>query len=115
VDMKVKVRLDDGFLYPGCPWLPADKRPGSRITGWDQMRRMLKNAWPSPLGPRERQGLFVFDHCEQFRRTIPVLPRDESDQDDINTDAEDHIADEVRYRVRHSGSQGSTGTTSGHY
>lgn len=113
VDMKVSVRLDDGFRYPGCVWVPADKRAGSRVTGWDQMRRMLKAAHPTSLGPREKPGLFVFDHCVQFMRTIPVLPRDEDDPDDVNTEAEDHIADEVRYRVRHSGSVGSTGGTSG--
>lgn len=115
VDMKVKVRLDDGYLYPGIMWVSADKRPGSRVTGWDQMRRMLKAAWPTDLGPRERPGLFVFDHCEQFMRTIPVLPREEDNPDDINTEAEDHIADEVRYRVRHTGVTSSSGTVSGNY
>ena len=113
VDMKVRVRMDDGYSYPGIPWLPADKRPGSRVTGWDQMRRMLKNAWPSDLGPREKPGLFVFDRCEQFLRTVPVLPRDEDDPDDVNTDAEDHVADEVRYRVRHVGNSGGSGNTTG--
>ena len=115
VDMKVRVRLDDGFLYPGINWVSADKRPGSRKTGWDQMRRMLKAAWPTDLGPRERPGLFVFNTCTQFTRTIPVLPRQEDDPDDINTDAEDHIADEVRYRVRHSGTPSSSGTVSGNH
>lgn len=114
-DMKSKVRLDDGNMYPGVQWFAADKRPGSRVTGWDQMRRMLKAAHPGPLGPRERPGLFVFNHCRHFIRTVPVLPRDEKDPDDCNTEAEDHVADETRYFVRFSGTTSSTGTTTGHY
>jgi hypothetical protein len=89
-DMKNRVRLDTGIEFPGITWLPADKRAGSRVTGWDQMRRALKNAHPNPNGPRELPGMFVFNTCEQFIRTIPVLPRDEKDPDDLNTEAEDH-------------------------
>jgi hypothetical protein len=47
----------------------------------------------------EAAGLFVFNTCDQFARTVPVLPRDEKDLDDVDTEAEDHIADEVRYRI----------------
>lgn len=112
-DMKVKVRLDDTLQYPGIQWIPADKRPGSRITGWDQMRRMMKNAHPGEYGPREQAGLFVFDTCEQFVRTVPVLSRDDNEQDDIDTETEDHVADESRYRVRMEGVRGGQGTTTG--
>ena len=48
-----------------------------------------------PDGPR----LFVFKTCRQFIRTVPVLPRDETDGDDVDTAAEDHVADEKRYRL----------------
>jgi len=41
----------------------------------------------------------VVKDCRQFIRTIPTLPRSERDPDDVDTDAEDHIADEVRYRL----------------
>ena len=47
---------------------------------------------------REGPGLFVFDTCAQFIRTVPSIPRDERDMDDVDTDTEDHVADEVRYR-----------------
>ena len=112
-DMQAKVRMDDGVVYRGVRWSPADKSPGSRATGWDQMRRMLKNAHPSRLGPREKPGLFVFDRCENFIRTVPVLPRDELDQDDIDDSSEDHIADETRYRVRAVGVKLRSGQTVG--
>jgi len=114
-DMKNKVRLDSGVVYNGVKWTPADKRPGSRVTGWDQMRRMLKNAHPTRLGPRERPGLFIFDGCDNWIRCVPVLPRDEKDPDDVNTEAEDHNADETRYMVRATGNVTSSGSTTGHY
>ena len=122
-DMKSKVRLDDGYRYPGITWNPADKRPGSRATGWTQMRQRLKNAHPNVkeingekrLYPRENPGLFVFDDCHSFIETIPVLPRDEKNMDDIDTDAEDHVADETRYLVRFVAQPGSSGKTVGHY
>jgi hypothetical protein len=114
-DFKVKVRLSDGNKYPGIKWVAADKRPGSRITGWNQMRQRLKNAHPSPLGPRERPGMFICEGCESFINTVPVLPRDEKNMDDVNTDAEDHVADETRYFVRFASNMGGTGTTTGHF
>ncbi len=40
---------------------------------------------------------YVQEHCEQFIRTVPILSRDENDWDDVDTDQEDHIADEWRY------------------
>ena len=110
-DMKCKVRLDNGLVYSGVQWVAADKRPGSRITGWDQMRRMLKNV----CGPRERPGLFIFSNCENWVRCVPVLPRDDKDPDDIDTDAEDHNADETRYMVRALRSMSSSGITTGYY
>lgn len=91
---------------------PADKGPGSRKQGWQQMRKMLKNAKPLEVihhqGTihettslyREKPGLFISDQCVDFLRTVPVISRDPKDLDDVNTKVEDHIADEVRYRCR---------------
>jgi len=77
----------------GVRWLPADKKAGSRINGWEIMRERLKNSMN-----REGPGLYVFDTCRQFIRTVPKLPRDDHNGDDVDTATEDHIADEVRYR-----------------
>jgi len=99
-DMEEDVRLDNGRVYAGPRFERADKSAGSRKTGWEQMRKRLKAALPPKIGVREEPGLFIFSSCQQFQRTVPVLPRDEKDMDDINTEAEDHVADESRYRVR---------------
>lgn len=80
----------------GVYWTRAGKRPGTRKTGWEKLRKLLKAATQFPM---EDPGLFVFNTCNQFIRTVPVLPRDKKQSDDVDTDAEDHVADEVRYRV----------------
>lgn len=102
MDMAKPVRLPNGARFPGISWERADKSPGSRKNGWQNIRRMLKSSIPPKSGVREYPGLFVFTTCDQFLRTFPVLPREEKDMDDVDTDAEDHIGDETRYRI-HNG------------
>jgi hypothetical protein len=114
LDMASRVRLSSGVVVPGTEWLRADKSSGSRKTGWEMMRKMMSNAQPSAAG-REKPGLFVFDNCDQFIRTVPVLPRSDKDPDDIDSTAEDHIADEARYRVRQVGNVVQFGTSVGMY
>lgn len=41
--------------------------------------------------------LYVFDTCRHFIRTVPNLVYDETNVEDIDTDGEDHIYDELRY------------------
>jgi len=41
--------------------------------------------------------LQVFRTCRHFIRTVPALVYDESDVEDVDTDGEDHIYDELRY------------------
>jgi len=78
----------------GVGWRKADKSPGSRKNGWELMRERLKNSIT-----KEGPGLFIFDTCRQFIRTVPVLPRDKNKTDDVDSSVEDHIADETRYRI----------------
>lgn len=99
-DMAKDVRLKDGRIYEGVKFVAADKSPGSRKTGWEMMRKMFKQSIPDGK-PRELPGLFIFDNCLQFLRTVPVLPRDDKDMDDVDSSSEDHIGDETRYTVRH--------------
>ncbi len=99
-DMAEPVKVN-GAEYSGVAWEPADKSPGSRKQGWEQLRKRFQNSARKHGEPREHPGLFVFrGRCPQFLRTVPILPRDDRDLDDVDTDAEDHCGDEVRYRVR---------------
>jgi len=82
--------IADDMAAVGVRWTRANK---DRCNGWEVMRNMLRNA-ASGEGP----GLFAFSTCHQFIRTVPALPRDTTNMDDVDTDAEDHVGDEARYR-----------------
>ena len=88
--------IADSFRNAGVTWERANKGPGSRANGWALIRERLTAAKKTPP---ESPALYVFDHCRDFIRTLPMLPRSPKNPDDIDTNAEDHIADEVRYRV----------------
>ncbi len=81
----------------------SNSASGTRKVGWELMRQRLMAALPTSKGPREDPGMFICQRCEHSRRTVPVLPRDlDRDPDDVDSSAEDHIADESRYRVMFS-------------
>lgn len=68
-----------------------DKGDHSRISGWMQMHyRFAFDEKGFPM-------LYVFKNCKDFIRTIPLLQYDEIHIEDLDTDGEDHIADESRY------------------
>jgi len=102
--------IADDMEAKGVTWDRANKRPGSRANGWELMRSRLKAATQSPM---EDPGLFIFENCLQFIRTIPTLARDPKKTDDILNDSEDHIADEARYRILELVSESSQGKLGG--
>ena len=66
----------------------ADKQ---RLPGWEQVHYRLSF---------DEQGypmMYVFSNCKAFIRTLPTLQYDETKTEDLDTDGEDHVADEVRY------------------
>lgn len=72
----------------GIYFAPGDNK---RVPGWMQVHYRLQF---------DRNGfarLYVFDTCKAFLRTIPLLRYDDSRPEDLDTDGEDHVADEVRY------------------
>lgn len=80
----------------GVRFVPSDKGPGSRVSGWEAMRRALTHALEVPP---EMPGIWVFNTCRQWIRTVPTLPRDEINPEDADSDSEDHVADETRYML----------------
>lgn len=60
-----------------------------RMGGWDQMRSRIKGD--------ERPMIYVFNTCVDSIRTIPALQHDTNLPEDLDTNAEDHAADEWRY------------------
>lgn len=73
-------------------WRPADNKRVAgrgRIGGWDQMRQRMIGV--------DKPMIYCFKTCYDSIRTIPVLQHDENKPEDLNTDGEDHAADEWRY------------------
>lgn len=78
----------------GVVFQKADNR---RVTlrgamgGWDMMRERL-------VGEEDGNPMIVFfDTCVDSIRTIPVLQHDADRPEDLDTEGEDHAADDVRY------------------
>ena len=90
------VSIAAGMGRTGMAFQPAPTGAGSRKSGWELVRRMMKASLKQPM---EEAGLFVFSTCRQFIRTVPMLPRDPLNLDDVDTDSEDHIGDETRYEL----------------
>ena len=68
-----------------------EKGNHERIPGWMQCHyRLAFNEEGYPM-------MYVFKNCKAFIRTVPLLQYDEHIAEDIDTDGEDHVADEWRY------------------
>ena len=72
----------------GIYFSPGDN---ARIPGWMQVHYRLqfdKNGYAR---------MYVFQGCNAFIRTIPLMMYSQTKPEDLDTTMEDHVADEVRY------------------
>lgn len=69
------------------PWIAADNK---RIPGWDMLRARIIGEFGKPM-------IYFFKECVDSIRTIPFLQHDELNIEDLDTNGEDHAADDVRY------------------
>lgn len=84
----------------GVRWTLSDKSPGSRATGLQLVRDHLQHATDhKTTGDSKGPGLYVTANCRMVIATVPILPRDPDKPDDVDTHAEDHPYDCIRYRV----------------
>jgi hypothetical protein len=92
--------IAETMLIEGVSWKKADNK---RDAGWAQMRMLMGNLPVDPLNPetspRTPAMVFLTEDCEDSIRTIPTLQHDEDKLEDLDTDGEDHAADEWRYAV----------------
>lgn len=72
----------------GVYFTPGDNK---RIPGWMQVHYRLA------FDENGRPLMYVFDNCNAFRRTMPLLQFSNTNPEDLDSDGEDHVADEVRY------------------
>ena len=70
-----------------CRWRRADNK---RLPGWEAFRQRLVGTDGKPM-------IYIAHECEDFWRTVPTLQHDDKNSEDLDTDGEDHVADEVRY------------------
>mgnify|MGYP003624802066 FL=1 len=84
--------IAETMILEGCKWRPSDRSPRSRIAGKLELHKRLR--------PDEDTGypsLFILDNCVNLIRTLPMLPVDKNNPEDVNTHAEDHAYDALRY------------------
>ncbi|AZF88145.1 terminase large subunit [Microcystis phage Me-ZS1] len=78
----------------GITWTPSDKSAGSRKIGLELIRERMEAS-----ADGDSPGIYFTENCRASRAILPVLPMDEVNLGDVDTKAEDHIYDDVRYRV----------------
>jgi hypothetical protein len=86
--------LAERFARAGVVCVPADnKRVGTlgNMGGWDMLRQRLNGE------AEDRPMMIVFDTCADTIRTLPALQHDLAKPEDLDSDMEDHAADEIRY------------------
>jgi hypothetical protein len=71
------------------PTIGSKDRRGA-MGGWDHMRSRI-------IGANGRPMIYCFEQCVASIRTIPVLQHDPDRAEDLDTNSEDHAADEWRY------------------
>ena len=82
------VSIADTAAECGVYFQPGDN---TRLAGWMQCRYRLQ------FDDRGIPRFYVTTDCKEFIRTITTLMHDERNVEDVDTDGEDHIADEWRY------------------
>lgn len=107
IEAKTEERISYGVADPAC-WIKTgssgpsiaedfanegiyfNKAENDRVNGWEQVNNRLE-------GIKGKPWLTVFDTCTHTIRTIPMLTHDKYRPEDVDTDLEDHAADETRY------------------
>lgn len=62
-----------------------------RVAGWMQMHNRFT------FDERGVPMMYIFSTCREFLRTVPTLQYSRTHAEDVDSDMEDHIADEARY------------------
>ena len=85
--------IAETMIQTGCRWRPSDRTPKSRISGKLEIHKRLKIVDEKKKEP----GIRIFSTCRNLIRTLPLLPLDDNNPEDINTNVEDHAYDALRY------------------
>jgi hypothetical protein len=86
--------LAEQMISIGCRWRPADRSKGSRIAGKNEIHRRLQVD-----DITDEAGLTIFNSCTNLIAQLPIIPLDKSNSEDVDTKAEDHLYDALRYGI----------------
>lgn len=86
--------LAEQMISRGCRWRPSDRSAGSRVAGKNELHRRLK-VDDETFEPE----IVFFSSCRNLISQLPILPLDKKNPEDIDTKAEDHLYDALRYGI----------------
>jgi hypothetical protein len=86
--------LAEQMILKGCRWRPSDRSKGSRVAGKNEVHRRLQVDEFT-----EEPRMVFFSTCTQTIAQIPGLPLDKNNPEDVDTHAEDHLYDALRYGI----------------
>lgn len=87
----MEASISDLFREAGVRVTPA--RKGPRVPRWELMKSLMANG-----------EFFVASRCRFWLATVPQLPRDPRRPEDIDSSANDHMADATSYLLAGSAS-----------
>ena len=86
--------LAEQMIMKGCRWRPSDRSRGSRIAGKNEIHRRLQVDEFT-----EEPRLVFFNNCHNTTSQLPAIPLDKNNPEDVDTNAEDHLYDALRYGI----------------
>jgi hypothetical protein len=86
--------LAEQMIMKGCRWRPSDRSRGSRIAGKNEIHRRLQVDEFT-----EEPRLVFFNNCHNTISQLPAIPLDKNNPEDVDTNAEDHLYDALRYGI----------------
>ena len=86
--------LAEQMITRGCRWRPSDRSKGSRVAGKNEVHRRLQIDEFT-----EEPRLVFFNTCTNIVSQLPSIPLDKKNPEDVDTKAEDHLYDALRYGI----------------
>lgn len=86
--------LAEQMIMKGCRWRPSDRSKGSRVSGKNEIHRRLQVDEFT-----EEPRLVFFNNCTHTISQLPSIPLDKNNPEDVDTNAEDHLYDALRYGI----------------
>jgi len=86
--------LAEQMIHKGCRWRPSDRSRGSRIAGKNEIHRRLQVD-----DFTEKPRIVFMNNCTNIIAQLPSIPLDKRNPEDVDTNAEDHLYDALRYGI----------------